>query len=113
VSAIGPVGTAVGIVIIVLDESSGRRSPFRRSLPADPARREEAVQVAARQLSAAVRHRYPMAVGLGLCVLLESVAAMLYTPWLWVGAAVLLGCLVLQLVQPRRLRRRIERLLAD
>jgi hypothetical protein len=87
-----------------------RRAAAGGPVPADPAVRAAAAALAARQLAAAVRYRWPVAVVLGLLTLLESAAALAYTPWLWVGAALFLAILALQLRQPARLRRRIDEL---
>jgi hypothetical protein len=79
-------------------------------VPADPQVRAAALALATHQLAGALRYRRPVAGLLGLLTVLESAAALAYTPWLWVGAAVLLAILVFQLRQPARLRRRVEEL---
>jgi hypothetical protein len=82
-------------------------------VPADPELRAAALELATRQLRGAQRARRPIAVLLGLCAALEAVAAVVFTPWLWVGTAVLLVILTHQLGQPARLRRRIAELRPD
>lgn len=87
-----------------------RRAAARGPVPADPAVREAALRIVEYQLVESSRYRGPAAVLLGLFTVLEAVAALIYTPWLWVGAVLFLAILVLQARQPERLRRRIAEL---
>jgi H+/gluconate symporter-like permease len=86
------------------------RAAARGPVPVDPEIRAAALALATHQLAGALRFRRPVAGLLGLLAVLESAAALAYTPWLWVGAALFLAILVFQLRQPARLRRRIQEL---
>jgi hypothetical protein len=104
-----------GPVVEAIPDGQARavlRAAASGPVPADPAVRAAALALATHQLAGTLRYRWPVAVLLGLFAVLESAAALAYTPWLWVGAALFVAILVVHLRQPGRLRRRIEELRA-
>jgi hypothetical protein len=112
-------GVFVGLVVGLLARTRRAAADTQRAVlraaaggpvPADSAVRAAALDLATRQLAGALRWRRPAAGLLGLLTVLESAAALAYTPWLWVGAALFVAILAVQLRQPARLRRRIDQL---
>jgi hypothetical protein len=89
-----------------------RRAAIRGPVPTEPDVRAAALRVATYRLGESGRFRVPVTVTLGFFLVVEAVVAVLYSPWFWAAAALFAAVLTFHLVQPGRLRRRIELLRA-
>jgi Flp pilus assembly protein TadB len=90
-----------------------RRAAARGPVPADPRLRQEAARLAAHNYDELTRFRVPLLIAFGLFFVLAVLAAVVSSPWSWLSAAFFALMLAFQVLWPRRLRRRIDRLHAE
>jgi Flp pilus assembly protein TadB len=90
-----------------------RRVAARGPVPADPILRQEAARFASLRYDEFTRFRVPLLIAFGLYFALAVLAAMVSSPWFWLSAVFFALLLAFQVLWPRRLRRRVERLQAE
>lgn len=90
-----------------------RRLAARGPVPADPSVRQKAARLASLRYDEFTRFRVPLLIAFGLYFVLAVLAAVVSSPWFWLSAAFFALLLAFQVLWPRRLRRRVERLQAE
>jgi Flp pilus assembly protein TadB len=87
-----------------------RRAAARGPVPADPKRRQEAARFASHRYEEMTRFHVPLLIVFCLFFVLAALAAVISSPWSWLSAGFFALMLAFQVLWPRRLRRRVERL---
>lgn len=88
--------------------AQARRAAARGPVPDDPVLRQQAALLAAHDHRELTRFRVPQSIVFASAFVGEVLAAVVVSPWFWLAAALFAGLLAVQVVWPRRLRRRIE-----
>lgn len=91
-----------------------RRAAARGPVPGDSKLRQDAARFASHRYEEMTRFHVPLLIVFGLFFVLAALSAVLVSsPWSWLSAGFFALLLALQVLWPRRLRRRIERLHAE
>jgi Flp pilus assembly protein TadB len=91
-----------------------RRAAARGPVPAEPRLRQDAARFASHHYEEMTRFRVQLMIVFGLFFVLAALTAVVVSsPWSWLSAGFFALMLAFQVLWPRRLRRRIERLQAE
>jgi Flp pilus assembly protein TadB len=90
-----------------------RRAAARGPVPADPRLRQAAARFASHRYEEMTRFHVPLLIAFCLFFVLAALAAVVSSPWSWLSAGFFALLLAFQVLWPRRLRRRVERLQAE